>query len=180
MMPAQQYPHTTAPIPPRGLQAVPAEAGDRAAPVQVPPGLTAMYRLPWAVAVAPTVWADVIAWPHPAAAATRRHQSQECRLVDLLWMLTVTADATTARPGRVHRFSLWCVPTSQPSGRSRRVRLAVTITCGPDGLQVATVTAAPARLSWWRRAHADTAALAVVVLMMFGAPVLALLSAGGR
>ena len=146
------------------LQAVPVDVP--AASVVVPPALVALYRLPWAVRIVADVWAD---GPYPAAAATRHHQSQECRLVDLLWMLTVAADL--ARPGHPRRVTLWRVPVADSSGRSRRIRLILTITERPDGQSVATVTA-PARrrpLARWRRIHADALATVAVALVMFGA-----------
>ena len=91
----------------RHLQAVPAE---KPGTVAVPPALIALFRIPFQIAVTADVWADLIKWSHPTGTG-HRHQSEEARLTDLLWMVTVAA-AQPITLGRAHRFNMWRVPTT--------------------------------------------------------------------
>jgi hypothetical protein len=106
----------------RHLQVVPADRPDT---VAVPPGLIALFRIPFQIAVTGDVWADVVRWSHPSDTG-HRHQSEEARLTDLLWMVTVAA-AQPITPGRARRFSMWRVPNTAPGSLPRRVRLTLTL-----------------------------------------------------
>ena len=112
--------------------------------VAVPPGLIALFRIPFAVEVTADVWAEVITWSHPGGTG-HRHQSEEARLTDLLWMVTVVA-AQPITLGRARRFNLWRVPNTTPGGLPRRVRLTLTVDTARAANRppVATIAAAPA------------------------------------
>ena len=159
----------------RHLQVVPDE---KPGTVAVPPALIALFRIPFAVAVTADVWAEVITWSHPSGTG-HRHQSEEARLTDLLWMVTVVA-AAPITPGRARRFTMWRVPTSAPGSLPRRVRLTLTLAAtAADCPPVATIAAAPRRFDRLRRIHPESVGVLAVALAMFGTPV-ALVLAGGR